>query len=119
MTDIEDMKEQGHLAMRNQSDTSSEPTGRDVGDQPFVDPTISISPGARQRHRCAILKVCCSLSGTIRRIEDAAAKFDDDECVIDAVLTKYLTEDSSALTYLIGQCNGALVMPDTVKGRSV
>jgi hypothetical protein len=73
-----------------------------------------ISPGSRQKHRKQIVKKIRAIREWLDRIEKAAEQFEEDESVINAGLVSSLGEDSTALLYLIGQANGALVLADAV-----
>lgn len=74
--------------------------------------TTPISLGKRQKHAREIVKKVRSIRGLMDRIEQEAEAFEAEELVFNAALVSHLGEDCTSLIYLIGQANGAMVLPD-------
>ena len=80
-------------------------------------PRISMSAGVRQKQAGHIIKKVKALRVTLDELERYANRFDDDGEIIPAFLMTVLAEEASAIPYLVGQANGAGVLPDIVDGK--
>lgn len=78
--------------------------------------TDIVSPGARQKHRGRILRNIASLRGVLDLIESWSVGFEADCNPVMDELVELLAGDSTSLIYLIGQANGAILLPDNDEG---